>query len=54
MEIERNYLRFKEITVENWSEPDKTSLIFVEMSKKTGEVSFMSGSDWANIFLNQN
>ena len=51
MKAERNYLRFKEINLDNWSEPDETSLIFCEMDKKTGDVSFMSGNDWAKYFL---
>jgi hypothetical protein len=51
MKAEKHYLKFKEITIDNWFEPDETSLIFCEMNKKTGDVSFMSGSDWAKYFL---
>lgn len=51
MKTGKDFLRFKEITKENWSEPDQLSLIFCEMNKNTGEVSFMSGNDWAKYFL---
>ena len=41
----------KELTADNWREPDEANALFGEMNRVTGEARILTGDDWARRFL---